>query len=57
MYLWEGENNFPLAITIFSAPNYCGSYENRGAVAFSKGGDEKLQIKQFDPSTDLVKPY
>ena len=58
MYLWEGEDAFPLVITIFSAPNYCGSYQNRAAIAISKANeDESLQIKQFDPSTDLAKPY
>lgn len=33
--LWEGEEQFPLVMTIFSAPNYCGSYQNRAAVAIS----------------------
>jgi len=26
MYMWEGNEQYPLVITIFSAPNYCGSY-------------------------------
>jgi serine/threonine-protein phosphatase 2B catalytic subunit len=26
LYQWEGPDNYPLVITIFSAPNYCGSY-------------------------------
>jgi len=25
-------NNFPAVITIFSAPNYCDSYNNLGAI-------------------------
>jgi serine/threonine-protein phosphatase 2B catalytic subunit len=36
MYSWEGEEQFPLVITIFSAPNYCGSYNNRAAIAISR---------------------
>lgn len=56
--LWEGEEQFPLVMTIFSAPNYCGSYQNRAAVAISNMQDqEQLQIRQFDPTTELTKPY
>jgi serine/threonine-protein phosphatase 2B catalytic subunit len=29
---WGGAANFPSVITVFSAPNYCGSYKNKGAV-------------------------
>lgn len=28
-----GTNNQPLTLTIFSAPKYCDSYRNKGAVA------------------------
>ena len=46
MYLWEGQDQYPLAITIFSAPNYCGSYNNRAAIAISKNDDsEQLDIR------------
>jgi serine/threonine-protein phosphatase 2B catalytic subunit len=31
MHHWQNKN-FPQAITIFSAPNYCNSYNNKGAV-------------------------
>ena len=31
MYSW-GNNKFPLVITIFSAPNYCEKYKNKGAL-------------------------
>ena len=31
MYNWKNKN-FPQIITIFSAPNYCDSYNNKGAV-------------------------
>ena len=30
-YLWQN-NDFPQVITLFSAPNYCGCYANKGAV-------------------------
>ena len=32
MHRWEGSDHFPAVITVFSAPNYCGSYQNKGAV-------------------------
>lgn len=32
MYNWGGKQNFPTVITIFSAPNYCDFYNNKGAV-------------------------
>ena len=32
MHKWDGPMNFPYVITIFSAPNYCGYYENKAAV-------------------------
>ena len=31
MHKWDGENEFPNVITIFSAPNYCDAYKNKGA--------------------------
>lgn len=36
--------NFPCMISVFSAPNYCGSFENMGAVA--RVGDE-ITIEKF----------
>ena len=30
-YLWQN-NDFPQVITLFSAPNYCGCYANKGAI-------------------------
>ncbi len=32
MYHWGGGKQFPTVITIFSAPNYCDFYNNKGAV-------------------------
>jgi serine/threonine-protein phosphatase 2B catalytic subunit len=32
MYKWNAKSPFPTVITIFSAPNYCDTYNNRGAV-------------------------
>ena len=32
MHRWNGKSDFPSVITIFSAPNYCDVYNNKGAV-------------------------
>lgn len=32
MHKWNGSGDFPVVITIFSAPNYCDVYNNKGAV-------------------------
>ncbi len=38
-------NGKPLTLTIFSAPNYCDSYRNKGSVLYIAG--EKLNIFSF----------
>ena len=32
MHTWFGDQNFPAVITVFSAPNYCDFYNNKGAI-------------------------
>lgn len=32
MHKWGSKDSFPYVITIFSAPNYCGSYKNKASV-------------------------
>ena len=39
MHLWNGEEEFPPVITVFSAPNYCGTHENRAGVIITEGDD------------------
>lgn len=40
--------NFPVLITIFSAPNYCDAYQNHGAII--KYEKDNLNIRQFRES-------
>ncbi len=42
MHKWNGETDFPAVITIFSAPNYCDVYNNKGA--FIKFENNTLNI-------------
>ena len=46
MHRWDGPQSFPYVITIFSAPNYCGSYENKASVLIIDKGN--LSIKQYE---------
>lgn len=45
MHKWSGQEKFPTVITIFSAPNYCDFYKNKGAVI--KFENNILNIQQF----------
>lgn len=52
MHRWGGSNAFPSVITVFSAPNYCGSYKNKGAVILIE--NDKMNIKQYK---DVEQPF
>jgi serine/threonine-protein phosphatase 2B catalytic subunit len=43
MYKWNNNVDFPSVITIFSAPNYCDVYNNKGAVIKFKVNDINLE--------------
>lgn len=45
MHRWGSKDSFPYVITIFSAPNYCGYYENKGSILILDDGN--LQLKQY----------
>ena len=45
MHMWRDSRKFPPVITLFSAPNYCGSYHNKGAVLVSEAGS--LDVRTF----------
>lgn len=32
MHYWNGLKEFPMVITLFSAPNYCDVYNNKAAI-------------------------
>ena len=46
MHRWNGTNDFPLVITVFSAPNYCDVYKNKGAIV--KFENNTLNIQQYN---------
>jgi len=46
MHRWTGGADFPIVITIFSAPNYCDVYNNKGAII--KFENNTLNIQQFN---------
>ena len=47
-YWWNGADEFPVVITVFSAPNYCDVYRNRGAIVKFNNG--VLNIQQYSSS-------
>ena len=52
MHKWNGNQEFPLVITLFSAPNYCDVYNNKGAII--KFNNNTLNIQQY---TYSAHPY
>ena len=49
MHRWGAKDSFPYVITIFSAPNYCGEFDNAGAV-------RRNARPQKEPSTSVQMP-
>jgi serine/threonine-protein phosphatase 2B catalytic subunit len=45
MHKFGNTKDFPACITVFSAPNYCGTYANRGAVITLF--DNNLKLKTY----------
>jgi serine/threonine-protein phosphatase 2B catalytic subunit len=52
MHYWETPQVLPSVITLFSAPNYCDVYKNKGAVIKLEG--ENFSIKNFE---EVTHPY
>jgi len=48
MHRKSPSHRFPSVITVFSAPNYCDAYHNRGAVL--KYHNKNVTIRQFNSS-------
>lgn len=46
MYNWDDTCDFPSVITIFSAPNYCDVYNNKGAIIKIK--ENMVNLQQFN---------
>ncbi|ORC92977.1 putative serine/threonine protein phosphatase 2B catalytic subunit A2 [Trypanosoma theileri] len=45
LYRFNNASNFPCMVSVFSAPNYCDSLDNKGAIFHLEG--ENMGIKQF----------
>lgn len=48
MHKWNGNSEFPVVITIFSAPNYCDVYNNKGAIL--KFINNTMHVQQYNYS-------
>lgn len=49
MHKWNTKSGFPVVITIFSAPNYCDVYNNKGAIIKFKGAEINIQQFNYTP--------
>lgn len=49
MHKWNGNSEFPVVITVFSAPNYCDVYNNKGAIL--KLINNGLNVQQYNYTT------
>jgi hypothetical protein len=56
MYHWAGQKQFPTVITIFSAPNYCDFYNNKGAVIKFKVRFCLMAEQHIGHSAIFIKP-
>lgn len=52
-YLWQ-KAIFPQVITLFSAPNYCGTYSNKGAIMKIQTNEMRIYQYNFTPKPDLM---
>ncbi|OMJ84516.1 hypothetical protein SteCoe_14321 [Stentor coeruleus] len=52
MHKWNGSSEFPVVITVFSAPNYCDVYNNKGAIL--KFINHGLHVQQYNYT---IHPY
>jgi len=46
MHKWDGPQSFPSVITVFSAPNYCGYYDNKASVLMI--AEDDISLKLYD---------
>lgn len=54
----SSSTEFPSVVTIFSAPNYCGTYDNKGAYFLVENGS--VRVRQFNETPapyDLPEGY
>ena len=57
MYQWDKNTNFPLVITIFSAPNYCDVYGNKAALMKIKNNMINIQQYNYSPHPFILPDF
>jgi serine/threonine-protein phosphatase 2B catalytic subunit len=57
MYKWNKSVEFPSVITIFSAPNYCDVYNNKGAVIKFKNNMVNIQQFNYSPHPFILPQF
>jgi len=57
MYKWNQNVEFPSVITIFSAPNYCDVYNNKGAIIKFKNNMVNIQQFNYSPHPFILPQF
>jgi len=57
MYKWNPNVEFPSVITIFSAPNYCDVYNNKGAIIKFKNNMVNIQQFNYSPHPFILPQF
>lgn len=57
MYKWNPHVEFPSVITIFSAPNYCDVYNNKGAIIKFKNNMVNIQQFNYSPHPFILPQF
>ena len=52
-YVWQ-QSSFPQVLTLFSAPNYCGTYANKGAILKLRNNELQVCQYSFTPKPDML---
>lgn len=57
MYNWDQKDAFPSVITVFSAPNYCDVYNNKGAILKFKNNQLNIQQLNYNPHPFILPDF
>ncbi|MCQ2816066.1 MAG: metallophosphoesterase [archaeon] len=57
MFKWNPKNKYPSVITVFSAPNYCDVYDNKGAIIKLNKNNINIQQYSYSPHPFILPDF